>query len=226
MALPSNPSVGILWRRKVAMMETSDILKKAWAAVQDAGLPDKLHEVGFLEAVRLLSPQQPAPVVTASGAAAPKPGNVGTNNGTAGDASKDGPGTAVSEELMYDRVVTQTGVSKEKLERLVFLDEDGPRLALPGIKLGRNTADRARAVAQVLTIVRGFGLGEDATSLDVIRAECIRLKVYDSPNFSSQVTKMDGYPVTGSGAGRRLRARGTGITGFPALVDRLLGESA
>ena len=127
---------------------------------------------------------------------------------------------------MYQRVVTQTGVSRDKLERLVLLDEDGPRIALPGIKLGKNTADRARAVAQVLTIVRGFGLEEDATSLDVIRTECIRLKVYDSPNFSTQVTKMDGYPVTGSGSNKRLRARGQAITTFPALVDRLLGESA
>jgi hypothetical protein len=208
------------------MMETSDILKKAWVAVQDAGLPDKLHEVGFLEAVRLLSPQEPAPVVSASTvAAAPKPRSAG-ENGTASDPSKDGAGAAVSEELMYDRVVAQTGVSRDNLERLVLLDEEGPRLALPGIKLGKNTADRARAVAQVLTIVRGFGLEEDATSLDVIRTECTRLKVYDSANFSAQVTKMDGYPVAGSGPNRRLRARGPAITAFPALVDRLLGEPA
>ena len=206
-------------------METSDILKKAWAAVQDAGLPDKLHEVGFQEAVRLESPQQPAPVVTVPSAAAPKPGSAG-NNGSASDPSKEAPGTAVSEKLMYDRVVAQTNVDRDKLERIVFLDEEGPRLALPGIKLGRNTADRARAVAQVLTIVRGFGLEEDATSLDVIRNECTRLKVYDSANFSTQVTRMDGYPVTGSGPNRRLRARGPAITAFPALVDRLLGEPA
>ena len=127
---------------------------------------------------------------------------------------------------MYDRVVTQTGVDRDKLERLVLLDEDGPRLALPGIKLGKSTADRARAVAQVLTIVRGFGLEEDSTSLDLIRTECTRLKVYDSANFSAQVTKMDGYPVAGSGPNRRLRARGPAIAAFPALVDRLLGESA
>lgn len=206
-------------------METSDILKKAWAAVQDAGLPDKLHEVGFLEAVRLLSPQEPAPTVSASTAAAPTP-RTSRENGTASDPSKDGADATVSEELMYDRVVTQTGVSRDKLERLVLLDEEGPRLALPGIKLGKNNADRARAVAQVLTIVRGFGLGEDATSLDVIRAECTRLKVYDSANFSTQVTKMDGYPVAGSGSNKRLRARGVAITAFPALVDRLLGEPA
>jgi hypothetical protein len=157
-------------------METSDILKKAWAAVQDAGLPDKLHEVGFREAVRLESPQQPAPAATAPSAAVPKPGSGGTN-GSASGPSKDDPDTAVTEKLMYDRVVEQTGVDRDKLERLVLLDEEGPRLAMAGIKLGKSTADRARAVAQVLTIVRGFGLEEDATSLDTIRNECMRLKV-------------------------------------------------
>jgi hypothetical protein len=206
-------------------METSDILKNAWAAVQDAGLPDKLHEVGFLEAVRLLSPLTPAPAVGAPTVAPPQPGSAG-ENGTASGPSKDGAGAGVSEEIMYERVVKQTSVSRDKLERLVLLDEDGPRLALPGIKLGKNNADRARAVAQVLTVVRGFGLEEDATSLDIIRKECTRLKVYDRANFSTQVTKMDGYPVTGSGVNKRLRARGTAITDFPALVDRLLGESA
>jgi hypothetical protein len=225
MALPKNPLRGILSAKKGGTMETSDILKEAWAAVQDAGLPDKLHEAGFREAVQLLRQQQPAPAVTASSAAGPKPRSAG-NNGTAGDPSKDGSGTVVSEELMYDRVVAQTGVDRDKLERLVLLDDDGPRLALPGIKLGKNNADRARAVAQVLTVVRGFGLEEDATSLDIIRKECTRLKVYDRANFSTQVTKMDGYPVTGSGVNKRLRARGTAITDFPALVDRLLGESA
>ena len=125
---------------------------------------------------------------------------------------------------MYDRVVAQTGVDKAKLERLVLLDDDGPRVALPGIKLGKNTADKMRAVSQVLTIVRGFGLEEDATSLDAIRAECQRLKVYDSANFSTTVTKMDGYAVSGTTQNRKLRARGPAIQAFPDLVDRLLGE--
>src|SRR5579875_1593096 len=130
------------------MTEPSDILKRAWTAVQTAGLPDGLHEAGFLEAIKLLRPQEPALTPTVSTAAAHK-ARVSAENGTASDSSSDSTGAAVSEELMYERVVTQTGVSKDKLERLVLLDEDGPRLALPGIKLGKNTADRARAVAQV-----------------------------------------------------------------------------
>jgi hypothetical protein len=63
-------------------------------------------------------------------------------------------------------------------------------------------------VAQTLTIARGFGLEENETPLEVIRSECTRLKVYDSANFSSQLAKLAGYVVSGSGQNRRLRAKG------------------
>jgi hypothetical protein len=125
---------------------------------------------------------------------------------------------------MYDKVVAQTGVSRDKLEQIVHLDDDGPRISIPGLKLGRNNAERARAVAQVLTIVRGFALGENETPLDVIRGECERLKVYDSANFSSSHMKaLNGYVINGTGQNRRVRAKGQGIAAFPGVVDSLLG---
>ena len=118
-----------------------------------------------------------------------------------------------------------TGADRTRLEQIVHLDDDEPRVSLPGLRLGRNNAERMRAVAQILTIVRGFGLEETDTSLEVIRSECTRLKVYDSANFSSHIAKLSGYVVSGSGQNRRLRVKSTGIHAFPALVDSLLGEA-
>jgi hypothetical protein len=213
-------------------MEASEILQKAWTAVQDAGLPADLHEVAFREAVRLLSMQQPTPVSATAGAAANANGTgTGTGTGTgrgdgSGAQSGDSAATQVTEDQMYNEVVAGTGVDRNKLERLVHLDDGGPRLSLPGLKLGKNTADKARAVAQVLTIVRGFGLHEDATPLEVIRTECSRLKVYDQPNFSRQVTNIDGFAAVGTGQSRRLRAKAPAVAAFSDLVDKLLGESA
>lgn len=37
---------------------------------------------------------------------------------------------------------------------------------------------------------------------------------------------MDGFVAVGTGQNRRLRAKGPAIAAFPALVDKLLGESA
>ena len=206
-----------------AMMDATEVLKKAWSAVARAGLPNEIHPVAFREAVRLLVPD--------AHTAPPGQATVAIPAGTSGDrnpagGSKNGNGgPPVSEEEIYIRVAAQTGVEREKLERLVHLDDNVLRMSLPGIKLGNNNADRAPAVAQILTIMRGFGLGESETSLELIRAECSRLKVYDSTNFSSHISKMNGFVVSGSGQNRRVRAKGAAVQAFQALVDRLLGES-
>ncbi|MPZ84331.1 MAG: hypothetical protein GEV28_29625 [Actinophytocola sp.] len=122
-------------------------------------------------------------------------------------------------------MVQQTGVDLEKLEQVVHLDGDTPKVSLAGIKLGKNNAERTRVVAQILVMTRGFGFEENETPLEVVRAECDRLKVYDSANFSSTMKALNGYVITGTGQSRRLRAKSAGVTAFPGVVDRLLGDS-
>ncbi|NJC22043.1 hypothetical protein BJ994_001119 [Arthrobacter pigmenti] len=201
------------------MSKISDILKKAHAAVRESGVPDPLHEVAFREAVRLIAPSSGTGRRSTTGTE-----GVPSSIGAAGPAEARGSAFDVSEDAMYDRVVAQTDVNRDKLQLLVHLDEEGPRIDIAGLKLGRNNADRTRAVAQILTIVRGFGLDEDATELEVIRSECVRLKVYDSANFSAQVQKLTGFVLSGTGTSRRIRARGPGIQAFPGLVDNLVNN--
>jgi len=206
---------------RVFAMEVSEVLRQAWSDVEKAGLPEAVQPIAFREAVRLLAPETPA--------ASPKRFGVerkdtGSRSGNGATGSGDGR-VDISEEQIYDRVVEHTGVDRGRLEEVVHLDDDGPRVSLPGFRLGNNNAERTRAVAQILTIARGFGMEENETPLEVIRTECIRLKVYDSANFSSHIGKLSGYVVSGSGQHRRLRAKSTGIQGFPALVDGLVGSS-
>lgn len=203
-------------------MEVSETLKKAWAAVEDAGLPEQIHEVAFREAVRLLVP---LPVASAQGVVAPRVGKAGgvSGVGSEGGGGPNGGGIKVSEEEIYERVAAQTGVARDKLEQVVHLDGEVLKVSIPGLKLGKNNAERARAVAQILTVTRGFGLEENETSLELIRAECDRLRVYDQNNFSSHMKALVGYVITGTGANRRVRAKGPGIAAFPALLDNLLG---
>lgn len=213
-------------------MEVSETLKKAWTAVEVAGLPKNIQEVAFREAVRLLVPAQivaaaPAAALSASGQAG-KSGATGESNGSganAGVSNGNEPKITEPESAILDEVKQHTGVSREKLEELVHLDDGVLKVSLPGIKLGKNNADKTRAIAQILTIVRGFGLNENETSLELVRAEAQRLKCYDSANFSTQVKVLNGYLITGSGTNRRIRAKSGGINGFPAFVDSLLSES-
>jgi hypothetical protein len=203
-------------------MEVTEVLKKAWSAVEDAGLPEHVQPIGFREAVRLLAPDGSliAPA-TRSGGARKGAGDAG---GAGGDSNGD-ERVSVGESEIYDRVVEHTGANRERLEQLLHLDDDGVRVSLPGLRLGTTNAERTRAVAQILTIARGFGLEENETSLEIIRSECTRLKVYDSANFSAHIATLPGYVVSGSGQNRRLRAKSPGIQAFPALVDALVSDS-
>jgi len=212
-------------------MEVSETLKKAWAAVEDAGLPDKIHEVAFREAVRLL-----VPVVTAAPAAAPREDGQRGKSGSTGDGASiggsggwgsngDGTKIAEAEAAILDKVETHADVSRTKLAELVHLDDDVVKVSIPGIKLGKNNADKTRAIAQIITIVRGFGLDEQETSVELVRAEAQRLRCYDQANFAAHLGKLNGYLITGSGTNRRIRAKAAGIQSFAALVDSLLDGS-
>jgi hypothetical protein len=213
-------------------MDVSETLKRAWAAVEDADLPSNIREVAFREAVRLLVPV-PVPAAatapaTTSGTSvgAGKPGSTRGRGSSSSDVSNgDGSEITDDEEAIFGKVETHTGVPTAKLEELVHLDSGSLKVSIPGLKLGKNNAERTRAIAQILSIVRGFGLDEAETSLELVRAEAQRLRCYDQANFSSQVKALNGYLITGSGTNRRIRAKSAGIQSFPALVDSLLGES-
>lgn len=205
-------------------MEVSETLKRAWAAVEQAGLPKEIHQVAFCEAVRLIVPAAASATRSTTGGTGRSPSAERDSDSNGGASNGDGKITA-TEDGVYDKVVAQTGVDRDKLEQVVHLDDGALKVSIPGLKLGKNNAERARAVAQILTVTRGFGIEESETSLEVIRTECDRLRVYDQNNFSSHMKALVGYVVTGSGTNRRVRAKGPGLQAFPALVDSLLGSS-
>jgi hypothetical protein len=203
-------------------MDTSEVLKEAWAAVEKASLPDKIHEVAFREAVRLVSPPVGAAAGGKSGRAGKSAAGGGGTGNTSGSSATEGS-IQMSEDELLAKVVEQTGADQAKLEALVYLDEGVLKISLPGIKLGKNNADKTRTVAKILTIVRGFGLEEDGTSVELIRSEAQRLKCYDPANFAAHLTKLDGYVITG-GPNRKVRAKAAGIEAFPSVVDALSAD--
>jgi hypothetical protein len=203
------------------MSEASDLLLGAWAAVCEAGLaeekiPAQVQAVALTEAVRMIRGD-----ATTTTRLRPNGFKASAREGSDDSVGAE-PGP--SEDEFVGRIASNTGVSIEKLERVFYLDDGEPRIMIPGVKLGKNNADRTRATAQLLVVGRGYGLPEDETALDVIRAEVIRLKVYDSSNFASQLGTLatSGYVFSGSPKNRRWRAKSPAIEAFPKLVDDLL----
>lgn len=208
-------------------MSTSSVLQEAWSAVEKANLPESIHEVAFREAVRLIAP----PTVASA-----QPTRVGqtsisrattTVSGTpagVGDSLNENA-ISLSEDELVRKVSTGTGADADALGNLIYVDGGVLRLNLPGIKLGKNNADRTRTIAAVFTVVRSFGLDEDDASVELVREEAQRLRCYDSANFSSQLKALQGFVIKGAGNNRRIQAKSPGISEFPNLVAKLMGES-
>lgn len=206
-------------------MSTSSVLQEAWSAVEEANLPERIHEVAFREAVRLIAP--PVAVTTRPFQAARNNSSTATvtpgGNGGVGSDPKENAITLPDDELVQ-KVSTGTGADAVALANLIYTDEGVLRLNVPGIKLGKNNADRTRAIAAVFTVVRSFGLDEDDTSVELVREEAQRLKCYDSANFSSQLKALQGFIIKGAGTNRRIQAKSPGLSEFPNLVAKLAGE--
>jgi hypothetical protein len=109
------------------MLDVTEQLSRAWAAVEGAGLPEHLHEVGFKAALNLQSPS-PAP-------ASP------VNHVTPIPVLPEAPSAAsvAPQEMSADPIALlahETGIEQEALEEVFFFQDGLPGLNGPGRKLG------------------------------------------------------------------------------------------
>jgi len=150
----------------------------------------------------------------------------GSGDGVRGS---DGAGDELDAEMfddasIYSAVAEETGVPVEELERVFHTDGSVVKLLGPSSKYGSTTTDRARAVAQIVTVVRRVGMGLADTSFEAIKDACETKHCYDHKNFASHhLGKLDGFVVKGEKKNRRLEAKGAGIASFAAVVDSILG---
>lgn len=206
-------------------MELVESIKLAWAAVEESGVPEQMQEFAFKEALRsLLGTAAPArPGLDRPASAGAGTGSVGGYDD--GESEDAGAGT-VDERAVIAAVSEHTGVPAEKLEQVFHIDNSLVKISVNHNALGKNAADKARATAQIITVVRKIGMGHGDTDFDIIRDECQRKHFYDSKNFASaHMPGIDGFVVRGEGRSKRLEARTSGINAFPNLIDKVLGTS-
>jgi hypothetical protein len=212
-------------------MELAESIKTAWAAVEDSGVPENMQELAFREALRsLLGTTQPVSTAgRGSGASASAFLDGGSGSGsTWKDTDADGADGAdtVDEQAVIAAVSEHTGVPADRLEQVFHIDNGAVKVSVNHNALGKNSADKARAAAQIITVVRKIGMGHNDTDFDIIRDECQRKHIYDGKNFASaHMPGIDGFVVKGEGRNKRLEARTTGVNAFPSVIDKVLGDS-
>jgi hypothetical protein len=220
-------------------MDVSNVLAKAWAEVEKAGLPPAMQEAAFREAVQLLSagpshpgarqdddevPRQQRRTSTAKPKA--KSPRAATRKRGSDTASVQNTLPALTEEEFYTKLEDETGVNKDKLEQVLHLDAGIPQISLKPALLGNALKDRMIVIAQLLCVTRAIAFGEDGTSMRVIRAECRRLRSFDEKNINKYLSEVDGLVYVGPSRDKRLKVRPAGERAFPGVIDKLLGEKA
>lgn len=212
-------------------MDISEILKKAWQAVEQANLPEDLRPAAFTAAVRLMEDDEGG-----SRSVAPKRGGSGgsahaTSTKRAKREDTEDPsfvreavGSAtVSSDEFFERLAAETEVGRESLEEIFHFTDGGPRLNIVARRLGPTLKVRMETISTLITVARHAGLGESATASGVVRAECERLNSLDR-NFSTYVASLPGILYSGPSSTKVFRVRPQAISGFPSVVGRILGE--
>lgn len=195
-----------------------DVISAVWGVIDEVGIPKHLQELAFREGLKFLSSVQPDRDHFVERVSQT------TKDVTALPVQESGAEYELDESLLIERISSETGVGRDKIEELVYTDQGKIHINRPGLKLGRNNTERTKVVAAFLTIVRNFGLDEDETPVETIRDEVQRLRVYDANNFAAQLKSMPGFVLKGSGQSRRLQAKATGVAEFADLVESMLAE--
>lgn len=190
-------------------------VRKAWAAVEEAGVPGQVQEVAFTEVLRSLLGTKTQRASSAEQYES-QPSHAESAREDS-NAPEEASSSIPSEEDIFQTVSAETGVDVEKLEQIFLVDDEVVKLVGQHTKYGSTTAEQARTVARIVTAVRKLGMGHSATSFDLIKEACEGKHCYDSKNFASKhMQGIDGFVVKGEGRGRRLEVRGSGVSGLIA----------
>ena len=161
-------------------MEVEELLSKAWAAVEKAGIPDELHELAFREAISFLrvtaapSPAEADSSATVGAAAAPA-----TPTGAA--ASEDS-----EEDVFFRELASESGESESDLRDILSMGADGNvHVTVPTKALGTSTSEQARNAIALIAGARAKGKGEKPVNAEAVRTELKRKQCFDRSNFAA-----------------------------------------
>jgi hypothetical protein len=209
-------------------MEANEILRKAWEAVEKAGVPEPLQEVAFKEAVNILRDAD-------AGSSASETSSRGTGPAakpkTRAKARERSQTAAVVEEIpdeetFFARLAEESGLPETDLRDILQLASDGKVHVTPPTRLlGDSVAQQARTVIALVASARSKGLGEKPVSADAVRKECDRKHCFQQNNFAHlHLGVMKGF---NSGSTRNeIHVTSKWLEDFVAAVNQAHGRTA
>lgn len=187
-------------------MDTTALLRKAWGAVEEAGLPEHVQATALQVAAENVL--RAGGSVGVGGARAETP-PVGSGGAPAGYAE------AIARRLRVDQQVVEHVYNQEGdvLEIVVA----------PG-RLSKKSSAATKQLA-ILTVAGRQAVGlEEWTAASVIREWCEHFKRLDSPNFAAALRELESlFTMRGSPRARQMRMTAPGWVEAARLVNELGG---
>lgn len=194
-------------------MEPREILSSAWKSVQEADLPEELHQVAFVEAVRLFSSNS-------------KHGNGSSEKlsvaaSSSADLSSSEDRLEIDTESLMSQFARETDCEVSQLERVVYFQDGIPTVTAPKSRLGTTLAQQARNVALVITAARHYALDEPEVAIDVVRVACLSSKCYDRPNFNRHMGQVPGVNLIGPPKAKLLKPKSDIVVKLRDFLDKM-----
>jgi hypothetical protein len=192
--------------------ELAERLREAAEIVKQAELPQNLQPVAYertLDTLGVTAAARPAPNTTTAAA------------GIVTDA-RAAPGGQATTDGMLAAIASRLGLDPNFVAR-IYDEEDGQlRLILRKAMLPEpdRKAASMRHVALLLVVGRQAAGLEEHTPYDAIREECLELKVYDRPNFATEIGKLE-FRTTGPRNSREARANRHHYEDAAQLIRRI-----
>lgn len=178
-------------------MDVNELIKKAWDAVDKAGVPEPIQGVALKEAIDFLRGGSPSSSSPSSG------GGNGSRRKKASRKSAKSESNAPEIEVpdadtFFAKLAEESGVDKVELTDCLQLRADGTVIvSTPTKDLGDTVTKQAKACIALVAGARARGLGENPVDGQAVRDELNRKNCYDSTNFSQYHLK----PLKGFNAG-------------------------
>jgi hypothetical protein len=164
-------------------MDVEELVARAWAAVEKAGVPEPLQALALQEALDFL---RNAPPAGGSDSERPRTGRTSTkrqrSTRTLNERESDVP---LTEDAFFARLASESGATEGDLRDILQLTADKQvHVTTPTKDLGSSVAEQAKNVIALVAGARSVGLGERPVDAAAVRAELERKRCYDANNFA------------------------------------------
>ncbi|UUL77061.1 hypothetical protein NG819_05455 [Pseudarthrobacter sp. Fe7] len=196
-------------------------MARAWKAVEEAGLPEHLHDAGFKAALALQAGhvERPASSPLAGGALTPTLAQADQT------VKADTPAKPLNaaEVDPFEKFAYETGIAREDLEEVFYFQDGQPGLNGPTRKWGKSKADQTRRVALAITAAYYFVVEDTNDTVKAVREACEALRCYDADNFARHLASTKGINYTGPRNQKVLRTKNDTIPELRAVISTYRG---